>query len=92
MKLMRRILVACTAVTALLLLAACGDTSTSAATAAAPARNEILWDKYGVPHVYGTSAAAVFYGYGYAQAQSHADEILRLYGESRGRGAEYLGR
>ena len=92
MKLMRRILVACTAVTALLLLAACGGTSTSAAAAAAaPAKNEILWDKYGVPHVYGTSAAAVFYGYGYAQAQSHADEILRLYGESRGRGAEYWG-
>ena len=44
-----------------------------------------------MPHVYGTSAAAVFYGYGYAQAQSHADEILRLYGESRGRGAEYWG-
>jgi acyl-homoserine-lactone acylase len=58
---------------------------------AAPARSEILWDRYGVPHVYGTSAATVFYGYGYAQAQSHADEILRLYGESRGRGAEYWG-
>jgi len=56
-----------------------------------PARNEILWDKYGVPHIYGRDAAAVFYGYGYAQAHSHADEILRLYGESRGRGAEYWG-
>lgn len=64
----------------------------SASTAtASPTKNEILWDKYGVPHVYGKSTAAVFYGYGYAQAQSHADEILRLYGESRGRGAEYWG-
>ena len=44
-----------------------------------------------MPHVYGTNTAAVFYGYGYAQAQSHADEILRLYGEARGRGAEYWG-
>jgi hypothetical protein len=64
------------------------------ATTAAPAaalRNEILWDTYGVPHIYGTSTAAVFYGYGYAQLQSHGDEILRLYGESRGRGAEYWG-
>lgn len=61
------------------------------AAAQAPARNEILWDKYGVPHIYGRDAGAVFYGYGYAQAQSHADEILRLYGESRGRGAEYWG-
>ena len=71
---------------------ACGGASPpAAAAAAAPAKNEILWDSYGVPHVYGTSPAAVFYGYGYAQAQSHADEILRLYGEARGRGAEYWG-
>ena len=71
---------------------ACGGASPpAAAAAAAPAKNEILWDSYGVPHVYGTSTAAVFYGYGYAQAQSHADEILRLYGEARGRGAEYWG-
>ncbi|MCC6991708.1 MAG: penicillin acylase family protein, partial [Acidobacteria bacterium] len=61
-------------------------------TASAPAlRNEILWDTYGVPHIYGTSTAAVFHGYGYAQVQSHGDEILRLYGEARGRGAEYWG-
>ena len=67
---------------------ACGG---SAPAPSGNTRNEILWDTYGVPHVYGTSAAAVFHGYGYAQAQSHADEILRLYGESRGRGAEYWG-
>lgn len=54
-------------------------------------RDEILWDRYGVPHVYGRSTAAVFYGYGHAQARSHGDEILRLYGEARGRGAEYWG-
>ncbi len=68
-----------------------GHAAPMAASQAAPVRNEILWDKYGVPHVYGRSIAAVFYGYGYAQAQSHADEIFRLYGESRGRGAEYWG-
>lgn len=54
-------------------------------------RDEILWDRYGVPHVYARTTAAAFYGYGYAQAQSHGDEILRLYGEARGRGAEYWG-
>jgi acyl-homoserine lactone acylase PvdQ len=63
----------------------------SSTAPAAALRNEILWDTYGVPHIYGTSTAAVFHGYGYAQAQSHGDEILRLYGESRGRGAEYWG-
>src|SRR6188508_1306229 len=56
-----------------------------------PTKNEILWDTYGVPHIYGKDTAAVFYGYGYAQAQSNADSIFRLYGESRGRGAEYWG-
>lgn len=58
---------------------------------AEPAANEILWDRYGVPHIYGRDTAAVFYGYGWAQAQSHANRILRLYGEARGRGAEYWG-
>ena len=73
-------------------LAACGSSSApESATQAAPVKNEILWDTYGVPHVYGKDAPAVFYGYGYAQAQSHADEIFRLYGESRARGAEYWG-
>jgi acyl-homoserine lactone acylase PvdQ len=55
------------------------------------ASNEILWDRYGVPHVYGRDMEAVFYGFGWAQARSHADRILRLYGEARGRGAEYWG-
>lgn len=52
---------------------------------------EILWDRYGVPHIYAKDAAGMFYGYGYAQMQSHANLILKLYGESRGRGAEYWG-
>ncbi len=58
---------------------------------ASPATDEILWDRYGVPHIYGRDIPAVFYGYGWAQAQSHANRILRLYGEARGRGAEYWG-
>ncbi len=58
---------------------------------AKPVKNEILWDTYGVPHIYGKDAKAVFYGYGFAQAQSHANTILRLYGEARGKGAEYFG-
>ena len=83
----------CVAVVALAaaVAAGVGYRSPRLSAAAVPVKNEILWDKYGVPHVYGTSTAAVFYGYGYAQAQSHADEILRLYGEARGRGAEYWG-
>jgi acyl-homoserine-lactone acylase len=58
---------------------------------AAPKNVEILWDSFGVPHVYAQDKAGMFYGYGYAQMQSHANLILKLYGESRGRGAEYWG-
>ena len=61
-----------------------------AAEAPAPG-GEILWDTYGVPHIYGADAETVFYGYGYAQANSHANTIFRLYGEARGKGAEYWG-
>lgn len=56
------------------------------------AQNEILWDSFGVPHIYGENASTVFYGFGWAQAQSQGDLLLKLYGEARGRGAEYWGR
>ena len=59
---------------------------------AAPHRGvEILWDRFGVAHVYAKDVEGVFFGYGYAQMQSHANLILKLYGESRGRAAEYWG-
>ena len=28
---------------------------------------EIIWDKYGIPHIYGKTTEDVLYGYGYAQ-------------------------
>ena len=60
--------------------------------AASPQKGtEILWDKFGVAHVYAKDTADLFYGYGWAQAQSHGDLLLHLYGESRGRAAEYFG-
>jgi acyl-homoserine-lactone acylase len=52
---------------------------------------EILWDSFGVPHVYGKTEAGAFYGFGYAQAHNHGDILLRMYGESRARAAEYWG-
>jgi acyl-homoserine-lactone acylase len=64
----------------------------SAPDAAAVARGaEILWDRYGVPHVYGPTLPALGYGFGWAQAQNHGDLLLRLYGQARGRAAEYWG-
>jgi acyl-homoserine-lactone acylase len=59
-----------------------------------PAREpatEILWDTYGVPHIYGNTSQSVFHAFGWAQMHSHGDRLLRLYGEARGRAAEYWG-
>ncbi|MES2253809.1 MAG: penicillin acylase family protein [Pseudomonadota bacterium] len=52
---------------------------------------EILWDTYGVPHVFGKDEAGVLYGFGWAQVRSHANLVLRLYGQAQGRAAEYWG-
>jgi acyl-homoserine-lactone acylase len=52
---------------------------------------EILWDTFGVAHVYAKSTEDLFYCYGWAQAQSHGELLLHLYAESRGRAAEYFG-
>jgi len=52
---------------------------------------EILWDRWGVPHVYGAGETDLFRGFGYAQMRSHGDLLLKLYGEARGRAAEYWG-
>ena len=64
--------------------------------AAPPAKDisphgEILWDTFGVPHVFGKNEAGVFYGFGWAQVKSHANLVLRLYGQAQGRAAEYWG-
>jgi acyl-homoserine-lactone acylase len=52
-------------------------------------RTEILWDRFGVPHIFATDANSLFYAFGWAQMEAHGDLILRLYGEARGRSAEY---
>lgn len=52
---------------------------------------EILWDEYGVPHIYAADHDALFRAYGRAQMQSHGPAILHLIGAARGRAAEYFG-
>ena len=54
-------------------------------------RTEILWDTWGVPHIYSQNAPELFQAFGWAQMQSHGNLILRLYGQARGRAAEYFG-
>ncbi|WP_419192421.1 penicillin acylase family protein [Engelhardtia mirabilis] len=52
---------------------------------------EILWDTWGVPHVFAADADGLFRGFGWAQMRAHGDLLLTLIGEARGRGAEYWG-
>jgi acyl-homoserine-lactone acylase len=63
----------------------------SASQPFAAGTSEILWDRYGVPHIYASDRESMFYAHGWAQMRNHADLLLRLYGESRGRAAEYWG-
>jgi acyl-homoserine-lactone acylase len=57
----------------------------------ADGKTEILWDQYGVPHIFAASREEMFHAHGWAQMRNQASLLLRLYGESRGRAAEYWG-
>ncbi len=57
----------------------------------AAAQTEILWDQFGVPHIFANDRESMFRAHGWAQMRNQADLLLRLYGESRGRAAEYWG-
>jgi acyl-homoserine-lactone acylase len=52
---------------------------------------EILWDRYGVPHIFAGTEEDLFYAFGWAQMENHSDLLLRLYGQARGRAAEHFG-
>src|SRR5215471_12705562 len=59
---------------------------------AVPAKGtEILWDRFGIPHIIAKDHRSLFYGYGYAQMEAHSELLLRLYTQARGRGAEFYG-
>ena len=75
-------------VVALALVAA----GTSPRAAAVPEKGtEILWDTYGIPHIFAPDHPSLFYAYGYAQMEGHAELLTRLYAQARGRGAEFYG-
>lgn len=79
------------AVGLMVLLGSCSHKADQSVVQISAPDAEILWDTYGVPHIYGKDAPATFYGYGWAQAHSHGDLVLRLYGVARAKGAEYWG-
>ena len=74
----------------LLLVVVLGVCSAANSSTGVP-HGTILWDTFWVPHIFATNETGVFYGFGWVQAQSHGNIILHLYGEARGRAAEYWG-
>src|SRR5204863_292883 len=57
----------------------------------AAGKSEVLWERYGAPHIFAADREAMFYAHVWAQAQAQGNLLLLLYGESRGRAAEYWG-
>jgi len=53
--------------------------------------NEILWDTWGVPHIYAKDQNNLYKMMGWSQMRNHANLILKLYGEARARSSEYWG-
>ena len=49
-------------------------------TACSGRKTELLWDTWGVPHIFARNSEELFGAFGWAQMQSHGDLILRLYG------------
>lgn len=77
---------------ALVLTLAVVAASPATRTAALPEKGtEILWDTYGIPHIFAPDHPSLFYAYGYAQMEAHAELLVRLYAQARGRGAEFYG-
>lgn len=76
-----------------LFLAACQSAPAPAAgtSASATTGTEILWDRYGVPHIFAPDHGALFKAYGYAQMEAHAELLVRLYAQARGRASEFYG-
>ena len=78
-------------VVAALMLGACTSAPAPEAQKAAATSTEILWDRYGVPHIFAPDHPSLFQAYGYAQMEAHAELLVRLYAQARGRGAEFYG-
>ena len=52
---------------------------------------EILWDTWGVPHIYAENNRSLFKEFGWSQTKSHGNLLLKLYAQARGQAAEYWG-
>ena len=78
-------------VTACVLLLASSTLPFTRDLRAAQTRADLVWDAYGVAHIFAPDLPSMFEAHGRAQMAAQANLLLHLYGESRGRGAEYWG-
>ena len=78
-------------VVAVLAHAGCTSASAPDTQKASATGTEILWDTYGVPHIFAPDHPSLFQAYGYAQMEAHSELLIRLYAQARGRGAEFYG-
>lgn len=60
-------------------------------TAGAQPAAEILWDTWGIPHIFAEDEAGGFYALGWAQMHNHGNLLLQLYAQGRGQAAQYFG-
>jgi acyl-homoserine-lactone acylase len=74
-----------------LVLLGLGACASAGSPPALRGETEILWDRYGVPHIFASDRDGLARAFGWAQMQNHGDLLLRLVAQSRGRAAEYLG-
>lgn len=65
--------------------------SSAEVAAEAPSATEILWDSWGVPHVYADQREGTLYALGWAQMRAHGAAIAELYAAARGRAAAHEG-
>ncbi len=52
---------------------------------------KIVRDRYGVPHIYGDTDEDAFFGFGYAQAEDHLEDMIINYYTAMGRLSEAVG-
>lgn len=56
-----------------------------------PKSVEIVWDRYGVPHIFADERDGAMRALGYAQMANHAEQMLLNIASARGRYAAYFG-
>lgn len=79
------------AIAGALALGACAPRGVSLDPASLAARVTIERDRHGVPHIRAESEEAAAFGFGYAQAEDHAEELARRLIAARGESAKYFG-